>query len=311
MPDSLPSSQEELIASGAGVASGAPARLPKAPRPEAAFGYPRQFWDNRFVYTVLSPRIGRLSLGIDLNPDKRCNFDCVYCDVDRTQPGRDSGVDIEAMAAELVKMLGLAQEGRLREMPFYRSVPEELLQVREVTLSGQGEPTLCPQFAEVVEAVIHVRAQGRLPYFKLILITNGSGLHLPEVRQGLRWFNSSDEIWVKFEAGTQEHMNRIHRTEVPLKKVMANILKLGQQRSIVLQSLFPLFEDRGPSEEEIESFLQRLVELKSQGAQIALVQVYSAHRPTTHPQCGHLPLRTLSQLAQRIKTTTGLRAEVF
>ena len=46
----------------------------------------RAFDDFRFVYPVVSRRSGGLSIGLNVNPDKRCNFDCLYCQVDRTVP---------------------------------------------------------------------------------------------------------------------------------------------------------------------------------------------------------------------------------
>ena len=55
----------------------------------------------------------------------------------------------------------------------------------------------------------------------------------------------------------------------------------------------------------------RLKELKAGGAQISLVQIYSAARPGVHAEWGHLPLRVLSQIAQTVRQTAGLRAEVF
>jgi hypothetical protein len=55
----------------------------------------------------------------------------------------------------------------------------------------------------------------------------------------------------------------------------------------------------------------RLKELKEAGARIPLVQIYSATRPTPHSECGHLPLRTLSDIARRVREGSGLRAEVF
>ena len=48
----------------------------------------RVFRDLIFVYPVISRRSQGLSIGVNLNPDKRCNFDCVYCEVDRRTPGR-------------------------------------------------------------------------------------------------------------------------------------------------------------------------------------------------------------------------------
>src|ERR1041385_9550500 len=139
-----------------------------------AFSRPRGFFGNRFVYAVISQRAHGLSIGVNMNPDKFCNFDCVYCEVDRRENSHDTKVDLAVLSAELRKMLGLVQGGNIRELPGYQSVPQELLQLKEVALSGDGEPTLCPNFAEVVEAVVHVRAQRDYPFFKIVLITNST-----------------------------------------------------------------------------------------------------------------------------------------
>jgi hypothetical protein len=52
-------------------------------------------------------------------------------------------------------------------------------------------------------------------------------------------------------------------------------------------------------------------DLKEDGARISLVQVYSAHRPPHRLECGHLKLKALSRIAQRLRGSTGLRTEVF
>ena len=57
----------------------------------------RQFDELRFVYPVVSRRSKGLSLGVNLNPDKVCNFHCPYCQVDRTTPGRDLEVNFRAV----------------------------------------------------------------------------------------------------------------------------------------------------------------------------------------------------------------------
>ena len=53
----------------------------------------RLFEQNRFVYPVLSRRSGGISIGVNLNPDKICNFDCIYCQVDREVPAVVKDVD--------------------------------------------------------------------------------------------------------------------------------------------------------------------------------------------------------------------------
>ena len=109
---------------------------------EAAFGYPRDFLENQFVYLVISPRARGLSIGVNVNPRVNCTFQCLYCEIDRAQPARVSHFDVERMAAELRGTFGLAYSGGLRQRPRYAKVPDDLLQVRHVALSGDGEPTL-------------------------------------------------------------------------------------------------------------------------------------------------------------------------
>jgi wyosine [tRNA(Phe)-imidazoG37] synthetase (radical SAM superfamily) len=282
------------------------------PGREIAFDRPRDFLNNRFVYVVVSPRARGLTLGVNMNPDKRCNFDCVYCEVDRVTPPKESLLDVGAMAAELHRTLSEIQQGRLRELPQYHSLSNELLELRHVALSGDGEPTLSPQFAEAVQAVVHIRALGGFPFFKIVLLTNGTGLDRASVQDSLKRFTKSDEIWVKLDGGTQEYLDKVCRVkDVTLGKILSNILHLARQRPVVIQSLFPAINGEEPSAEDIQQYAHRLKELKSDGAQISLVQIYSANRPMSHAECGHLPLKTLSHIAQVVRQVAGLKAEVF
>jgi wyosine [tRNA(Phe)-imidazoG37] synthetase (radical SAM superfamily) len=278
---------------------------------ETAFGRPRNSLSNRFVYAVISQRARGLSIGVNLNPDKGCNFNCVYCEVDRDRAAGKRRVDIRVMSAELESLLSRVAEGRLRELAWFRTVPSELLELKEVALSGNGEPTLCPNFEEAVGEVLGLRSRGRFAYFKIVLITNGTGLDAPQAVNAVKRLSRDDEVWIKLEAGSQAHMDRINRSEVDLERVLANTLALGRRRPIIIQSLFPLMDGKGASPEEIEQYVRRLGELKAAGAQIALVQVYSAHRPPHHPDCKHLALKDLSFIARRVRMATGLRAEVF
>jgi wyosine [tRNA(Phe)-imidazoG37] synthetase (radical SAM superfamily) len=282
-------------------------------------GSSRRFFDNHFVYAVVSQRSRGLSIGVNLTPDKFCTFDCIYCEVQRNGTVRNGEFDLKALASELRKMLTLATQGRVHELPGYQNVPQELLVLKSVALSGDGEPTLCPSFHEAVQVVVHLRAQGEYPFFKIVLITNGSGLHLPQVQLGLQLFTAQDEIWTKLDCGTQAYMDKINRPKpgpvncpnVSLQVVLDNTLKLGRQRPIVIQSLFALVDGEEPPVEEIEQYVQRLKELKHSGANISLVQIYSAHRPSIRAICSHLPLRNLSRIAQRVREVTNLKVEVF
>ena len=278
---------------------------------KTAFGCPRDFLDNHFIYVVVSARARGLSIGINMNPDQRCNFDCVYCEVDRERPSLERDLDIQVMADELRRTLELVRSGHLRDRDGFRGIGRELMALRHVALSGDGEPTLCPNFSEVVQAAVHVRACNSSEFFKLVLITNGTGLDFRAVQDSLRYFTGDDEIWVKLDAGSQPYMDRVNRSKAPLEKVISNIKLVGRQRPIIVQSLFPMIDGKEPAAEEINEYVLRLKDLKDAGAQINLVQIYSATRPTAHIECSHLPLKSLSRIAQRVKSETGLKAEVF
>ena len=279
---------------------------------EVAFDRPRDFLNNHFVYVVISARARGLSVGVNMNPDKQCNFDCLYCEVDRSTPSAASELNTLSMAAELHRTLAFVLQGRMREIPQYQPLPDELLRLRHVALSGDGEPTLSPRFAEAVREVIHIRASGGFPFFKIVLITNGTGLDRQEVQASLSRLNHSDEIWVKLDGGTQQYLDRVCRmTDTSLEKILSNILHVARQRPVVIQSLFPRINGEEPSLDEIDQYAMQLKELKAQGAQISLVQIYSATRPVWRPGCDHLPLKALSHIAQVVRRTTGLKAEVF
>jgi hypothetical protein len=160
-----------------------------------------------------------------------------------------------------------------------------------------------------VGAVAHVRAANR--FFKIVLVTNSTALDNPAVHDGLRFFTREDEVWAKLDGGTDAYIRKVNGSSTPLKTILSNILLIGRQRPVVIQSLFPAINGESPADFEIEEYSQRLKELKNRGAEISQVQIYSTTRPMTQAGCSHLPLRTLSRIAQTVRQVSGLRAEVF
>ena len=191
--------------------------------------------------------------------------------------------------------------------PGFPAIRTGVLRVPKSGIRGRSHACV----AEVVEAAIGVRALGGFPFFKTVLITNGSGLDQAQVQEGLEHFTKSDEIWVKLDGGTQEFMDKMNRPKVSLEKILSNILTLARRRPVVIQSLFATFNGEEPSYGEIRQYAERLKELKRDGAQIPVVQIYSATRPVSQNDCSHLPLKTLSFIAQTVRNVSGLKAEVF
>jgi wyosine [tRNA(Phe)-imidazoG37] synthetase (radical SAM superfamily) len=230
--------------------------------------------------------------------------------VDRDDGGPlDEPVDLTLMTSELEMTLKRVLGGELRAD--FPAVPGGLLQLRHVALSGDGEPTLCPNFGEAVEAVVHLRASARVPRFKIVLITNASSLDRSQVVYGISLLTRQDEIWAKLDGGTQAYIDYINRAEVPLAKLLENIRDLGRLRPVIIQTMVPAINGENPFRSEITEYAARLRELKEAGAQISLVQIYSANRPATHSECGHLSLKALSEIAKAVRAATGLPTEVF
>jgi wyosine [tRNA(Phe)-imidazoG37] synthetase (radical SAM superfamily) len=288
-----------------------PGRSAREGTSETSQGCTRTYLANRFVYLLISPRARGLSVGVNLNPDKACNFDCVYCEIDRTTPPLADRLDLPVLTGELEATLRLVTDDRLKQLPRFADLPPALLSLKHVTLSGDGEPTQCPRFREAVESITHLRASGRVPFFRMVLITNTSGLDLPIVEEGLRLFTPQDEIWAKLDVGTRKAMEAINRTDVSLDKILANILATARKRPVTIQSLFTVVDGQRLSASEISSYAERLKELNDAGANIPLVQIYSANRPSPKGHCQHLGLRELSAIARQVRRVSGLPAEVF
>src|SRR6187401_2713471 len=113
--------------------------------------HPRRFEQNRFVYPVLSRRSEGISIGVNLNPDKVCNFDCIYCQVDRTWQSETRFVETEGLLAELDDMLDLITSGQIFDTHKFASTPRELRRLNDIAFSGDGEPTTFKNFDEIIK----------------------------------------------------------------------------------------------------------------------------------------------------------------
>src|SRR3954464_12599518 len=92
----------------------------------------RLFQHNRFVYPVLSRRSGGISIGVNLNPDKICNFDCIYCQVDRRSEAETAFVETDRLLAELDAMFRLVASGELYRDVKFSQVPPPLRRLNDV-----------------------------------------------------------------------------------------------------------------------------------------------------------------------------------
>jgi wyosine [tRNA(Phe)-imidazoG37] synthetase (radical SAM superfamily) len=270
-------------------------------------------WESyRFVYPVVSRRSRGLSIGINLNPDKICNFDCVYCSVDRTIPPVETEVDLGVVRDELARLLDLAVSGDIWTHSPFDQTPENLRRLNDIAFSGDGEPTSFAQFGAACSLTVDiVKRSGVQPAPKIIVITNATLFHRPEVATALKFLDQHNgEIWAKLDAGTEEYFQQIERTKVPLQQVLDNILAAGRGRPIVIQSLFLKLAGAAPSDAEIAAYVNRLRDLVAGGCRIKLVQVYTIARPPAEASVTPLESDAIDRIVARVRQL-GLSAEGF
>jgi wyosine [tRNA(Phe)-imidazoG37] synthetase (radical SAM superfamily) len=271
----------------------------------------RSWQDNRYVYPVISRRSRGLSIGVNLNPDKVCNFDCVYCCVDRTtMPGRVE-VDLAALREELDHMLELAVTGQLWTQAPFDTTPDALKRLNDIAFSGDGEPTSFTHFQRACE-IAHDLIEHRHAGAKIVVITNATLFHQPRVREALAFLDGArGELWAKLDAGTDAYYQLVERSSVPFTRVLDNLLDAGRARPIVIQSLFMTLHGQAPDNAEILAYIDRLNELKAGGCQIKLVQVYTTARGTAEAYVGPLSRERIDAICDQVRSKTGLTVEGY
>jgi len=272
----------------------------------------RSFRRNLYVYPVLSRRSGGISVGVNLNRDKNCNFHCIYCQVDRTGPCQEEPIDLGCLRDELAGMIDLVISGRIFEEGTFRDTPQSLRRLKDVALSGDGEPTACSRFDDVVAACDEVCRQRELREVKLVLITNASLLHQPTVRRGLEILDAAGgEIWAKLDAGTEPYFRKVARSAVPFRRILDNLAEAARARPIVIQSMMTRIHGRPPSPAEQAAYCDRLCETAAGGGRIKLVQIYTVARPPAEEWVAALSAAEVDAIAELVRRRTGLPVAAF
>ena len=165
------------------------------------------------VFGPVTSRRGGRSLGINLLPPgkKFCSFDCTYCMLGRTQT--HSGKEAGAGAS-----IDLVDEGLIAASEFLRKIN---MKIESIALTGNGEPTLNPEFSEIVERVRTVR-DNVFSDVPVVIYTNSSKVRENSVMKGLVL---ADVVIAKLDAvddKLREIINRPSNTP-PVKDIVAGL----------------------------------------------------------------------------------------
>lgn len=185
---------------------------------------------------IHSRRLGS-SLGINLLPEKGkiCNFDCIYCECGWNKDGR--GDKSMPNASRLKEAL----EAKLQECV------REGVGIDSITFSGDGEPTLNPDFPEIIDITIELRDK-YFPSAVVSVLSNATKVGKPEVFEALK---KVDNPILKLDAPTDELVRRINQPQgdYHVADVVESLRKFNGD--FILQTMFLRAEGFDSSSPEV------------------------------------------------------------
>jgi wyosine [tRNA(Phe)-imidazoG37] synthetase (radical SAM superfamily) len=238
---------------------------------------------------VRSRRLGR-SLGINLSPTgyKLCSFDCVYCHYGRTQ----------------VKTSQPTEEDLPRIENILRAVEKALAlhpSIDYLTFSGNGEPTLHPNFPTIVEGVRRLRDR-LCPHAIFALLSNSTNAHLPHIKEALKLI---DVPIMKLDAGDQATFIRVNRPAATIRftKLLDGLANIP---GLTIQSILFAGQLSNVTSQALQAWMNALAEIRP-----AQIQIYSTDRPVPQAGLEKIPPEGLHKIANQVETTMQIPVTAY
>ena len=245
---------------------------------------------------IRSRRLGN-SLGVNLLPKegKICTFNCVYCECGWNPEHRDVNAQLPTTVEYEATL-----EKALRELAGTPREPDS------ITFSGNGEPTLHPQFPEIIDITARLRDK-YAPKAVISVLTNGTRIHDERVFNALR---KVDNNVCKLDGGTVDTINKINlpNVKIDLDQYIKDLQRFEGQ--VVIQTLFIRGEHDGQhfdntTEEEINLWLEHLKKIKPRKTMI-----YVIDRETPEKNLEKLGPEEMAKIAEKVKAI-GLEVEFY
>ncbi len=253
-------------------------------------------FDELIFGPVYSRRLG-VSLGINLLPvnNKYCNFNCVYCECGWTD--LQKGVKIVLPKRDNFKS---QLENKLKELHGTVNEPDS------ITFAGNGEPTIHPDFAKIINDTIEARDK-YAPKAAISILSNASMLHKLSVVEALK---KVDKNILKLDTGIESTFQTINQAsgKLTLDKVIKNI-KLFDGK-VIIQTLFVRGEYNGKvidntSDTEIDAWLKVVVDINPE-----YVMIYPIERGTAAKGLEKISEDELKVISDKVEAM-GINTKVY
>ena len=236
-----------------------------------------------------------MSLGINLLPAgmKICNMDCAYCQYGWSRgavrySGKGAGWPSVAAVTTVVA-------ARLEE------AAERNEWIDRLTIAGHGEPTLHPEFEEIVTGLREMRDR-IAPRLPIAVLSNSTTTLWPDVRRGLSLL---DERYMKLDAGDPLMFARLNGGGTSIRHVIDGLRTLSP---ITVQAMFvrdPNHEVDNSTEAAVDHWLWALETTRAER-----VHVYTLDRRPALGTLAPVSPRRLREIAERVRAI-GIPADVF
>jgi wyosine [tRNA(Phe)-imidazoG37] synthetase (radical SAM superfamily) len=245
---------------------------------------------------VLSRRLG-LSLGINLLPShsKYCSFNCIYCECGWTPENINLTPELPSR-----KLIGQYLEYRLKELIEEDHIPDAL------TYAGNGEPTMHPDFARIVEDTLALRDK-YMPGVKVAILSNASMIHEPTVFNALLKLDLNIQ---KLDAGFDWLFRRINNPVLPVKfnDLIRDLKKF--KGKVIIQSMFLRGTFKGETIDnttgpEVGEWLKHLSVIHP-----SMVMIYPISRATPVHNLEKIAIFELEKIAEKVRNM-GIEAKVY
>ncbi len=224
---------------------------------------------------------------------KACSFDCPYCDLGRTFT-RLNRLKSEVTLPS-VEAIGAAVSEAFQKI--HATGPA----IDSILLAGNGEPTLHPEFPEVVRLILDARNTW-LPGKPVRIMTNGFALDTRKVTDAM---NLMEERIVKIDAGSERMFKAMNSplSRTNLARVLNGIKKL---RDVTIQSMF----FKGPIDNtvktELDDWLEVIAMVKPKG-----VIIQGLSRQPANPELVRLDEDQIYAIASLLERKTQIKAIVL
>ncbi|MDR1725217.1 MAG: radical SAM protein [Bacteroidales bacterium] len=252
---------------------------------------------NDIVFGPIHSRRLGTSLGINLMPAKYkvCNFNCCYCECGFNQGDLPKNVSLPSINQIVTALEKFAE----------KTPPEQLKKINSITFSGNGEPTLHPDFAEIAHMVSLFRFQ-YIPLAKISLLTNATRVGREEVQNAKRHL---DNLILKLDSGTAEQYKKINDPAVcNFDKMVNNLIRFGQGsiiQTLLLRSTNPEDGIDNTTTEEFAAYMKILRQIKPKQ-----IMLYGIDRETPNVNLVKIEHEELENYANRLRFI-DMKVEVY